>query len=483
MSFSKLVGCSSLLFLSISAQPPPADPFVGYWRGTVDMGSTQADVGLDISKIDRTYVATADDIGLRLFGIPVTFLVIVEETLHLEHPTLKAVYDANLSPDGQRLIGTLTYGKKYSMNLRRSVRPPLAGRPIHPQEPAGALSYSVDGVRFLGNSPDLRLRGTLFTPQGAGPFPAVVLVSMAGRLDRDETIAGQKPFLVLADLLAKRGIATLRVDSRSLGSDAIAGTHSSLVPIESIQTMADDALSALRFLQKQSNVDSTRAGFVGHGEGGLAAALASQANENAFLVLLASPGISADRLEIERMVARFGGASTEGFDWFNSWIRGLIEIARREPDPGAAKAKMAELTSSKKAGQPEAATTFVDPTVMQAMIDRVNSPGLREWIHREPAAILEQLKIPVLVLAGSQDLEVPAAINLPPLFAAMSKAGRPGSEAKELPGLNHLFQRCATCKEEEYGALQESFSPAAAQYIASWVLGLAKAQGPDTLRQ
>ena len=51
----------------------------------------------------------------------------------------------------------------------------------------------------------------------------MILITGSGPQDRDETLLGHKPFLVLADDLTRRGIAVLRVDDRGVGSST--GDH------------------------------------------------------------------------------------------------------------------------------------------------------------------------------------------------------------------------------------------------------------------
>ena len=56
----------------------------------------------------------------------------------------------------------------------------------------------------------MKLAGTLTVPRGAGPFPAVVLLSGSGPQNRDESVMGHRPFLVLGDHLTRHGIAVVR---------------------------------------------------------------------------------------------------------------------------------------------------------------------------------------------------------------------------------------------------------------------------------
>lgn len=63
---------------------------------------------------------------------------------------------------------------------------------------------------------DYPLPGLLTLPDGAGPFPAVLLVHGSGPQDRDEAVGPNRPFRDLAVGLAALGVASLRPTSAPL---------------------------------------------------------------------------------------------------------------------------------------------------------------------------------------------------------------------------------------------------------------------------
>ena len=67
----------------------------------------------------------------------------------------------------------------------------------------------------MSKAPGVKLACTLTIPERQGTHPAMVLVTGSGPQDRDENILGHKPFLVIADYLARRGVIVLRCDDRS----------------------------------------------------------------------------------------------------------------------------------------------------------------------------------------------------------------------------------------------------------------------------
>ena len=108
---------------------------------------------------------------------------------------------------------------------------------------------------------DVVLAGTLTLPGGPGPHPAAVLVTGRGPHDRDETLGPHRPFRLLADTLARAGVAVLRTDDRGVGGStgSLAGaTYDDLV---------GDTLAAVALLRSRPDVDPARVGLIGHSGG------------------------------------------------------------------------------------------------------------------------------------------------------------------------------------------------------------------------
>jgi hypothetical protein len=82
---------------------------------------------------------------------------------------------------------------------------------------AQSLLYETEDVVISGSEPGTQLAGTLTWPTEICPCPTAILVQGAGSHDRDYTVFGHRPFQVLADHLARHGIATLRFDERGVG--------------------------------------------------------------------------------------------------------------------------------------------------------------------------------------------------------------------------------------------------------------------------
>ena len=94
---------------------------------------------------------------------------------------------------------------------------------------------------------------------------------------------------------------------------------------------------------------------------------------------------------------------------------------------------------------------------------------MQYFLKYDPRTALRQVRVPVLALDGSLDLQVPPKQDLAAIDTALTRAGNRDHEVKELPGLNHLFQTAKTGSPNEYATIDETFSPTALQIIADWI--------------
>lgn len=143
-----------------------------------------------------------------------------------------------------------------------------------------------------------KLPATLTIPNGAGPFPAVLLVHGSGPNDRDETYGPNKPFKDLAWGLASRGVVVLRYEKRTFQyPEEIAQLTNLTVQEETIA----DAVAGVDFLSASSFVDHGRIFVLGHSLGGmLAPRIALQTDRIAGLILLAAPSRPLEDLMLEQ---------------------------------------------------------------------------------------------------------------------------------------------------------------------------------------
>ena len=300
----------------------------------------------------------------------------------------------------------------------------------------------------------MRLAGTLTVPPGPGPFPAVVLITGSGPQDRDETLLGHKPFLVLADALTRRGVAVLRYDDR--GTAQSTGQFNTALE----RDFVDDAAAALDWLRGQPKIDPARVGLLGHSEGGLIAPRVATTHPGvAFVALLAGPGVPGLQvMQVQRRAVLKAMGLPEA----------MIEPRCKVGDAVDAAVMAAPTTEAAKveARQLLVASGLPGPAV-DAQLGMLASPWYRDFLAHDPRPALQALHVPVLAVNGSVDVQVVASQNLPVIRDAL--ADNPQATVMALPGLNHLFQTSATGDPGEYGRLEETMSPKALAVIVDWI--------------
>jgi hypothetical protein len=314
-------------------------------------------------------------------------------------------------------------------------------------------------VTFDDAASHVRLAGTLTLPQGAGPFPAVVLVSGSGPNTRNEPIMNHQLFLVLADHLTRHGVAVLRYDKRGTGTST--GDYAKATT----QDFADDADAAAAFLRARKEIDPAKVGLIGHSEGGLIAPMVAVADPKVdFIVMMAGPGVDGAQVLTEqgRLITKAMGLSDAQVAETSALREKLIAIVRTEKDPAVAAAKMRALI----AADPKLKDT--PPAAIEAQISAINSDWFRFFFNYDLAIALRQVRCPVLAMIGSKDLQVPPDQNLPAIRAAL--AHNPDAEVEELPSLNHLFQTAKTGAVGEYGEIEETLAPVALDLMTGWIL-------------
>jgi DNA repair exonuclease SbcCD ATPase subunit len=103
-------------------------------------------------------------------------------------------------------------------------------------------------------------------------------------------------------------------------------------------------------------------------------------------------------------------------------------------------------------------------------IEQLSSPWYRSFMKFNPSLYLEKVKCPVLALNGEKDLQVPSKANTEGIKNSLSKGGNKKVTLKVYPNLNHLFQECETGVVEEYGTIEQTFSPTVLTEIKDWIL-------------
>jgi hypothetical protein len=219
---------------------------------------------------------------------------------------------------------------------------------------------------------------------------------------------------------------------------------------------------------------------VGHSEGGLIAPIAgveldakADGPRAAFLVLMAGTGVpGADVLKEQNARIMLAARMTpEQIAPVKAAHAAFVDAAAAGADAATlrplAKALVAQQLALQKVDVAALPAGTLDAQVDLA-IKQVDSPWMRQFLVLDPREWLRKVRVPVLVLNGSLDTQVPAEQNVPQVEAALKQAGAPATVVIE-PDLNHLFQPARTGGPDEYAVIATTIDPKVLAAIADWV--------------
>ncbi|MFM8433072.1 MAG: alpha/beta hydrolase family protein [Bacteroidota bacterium] len=406
-------------------------------------------------KPDSTWTGTAQSPDQSKMISEIDEVLIEGDSITLGISEWDASFNGRFNPDSNAIIGKMTQrGFKLPLKLLKGEEDDLLYD--RPQKPRPPFNYKSEEVHIVNKSDGDTLAGTLTIPNGKGPFPVAVLITGSGLQDRDESIFGHKPFLLIADRLTRSGIAVLRCDDRGAGKST--GNSSDVT----LKSMANDVSAQLEFLRKRKDMDKRRMGLIGHSEGGIIAPLvASDDKKMAFMILLAGPSIDFFDLLLaqDSISLKAEGRSKKEIDKLIKTNTGLFEIMRTATDSLTTQQRIVEYMESIQATDAE----------MELAIRQLCTPLMRSYIGHDPAAILKKVTCPILALYGEKDVQVPPSINTPVLESIFSTPEKSDCEINVLPGLNHLFQPCKKGAVSEYVDIPITMDPSALSAMETWL--------------
>jgi pimeloyl-ACP methyl ester carboxylesterase len=448
----------------ILAAPAQAEDAQGYWAGSI---ANVLHVVLHVEKdADGRWNATLH-VPAQNLVTRVDDLVLAAGKVSFAVKKFNASYAAGWNEADKAWTGTWTQGQAAPLVLKRTdASAVIVQKPRRPQEDAIAArtpSYDNVEVTFSNDAARTTLAGTFSVPHGKGPHPAVVLIHGSGPVDRNEAVFDHKPFLILADHLARQGIAVLRYDKRGIGKST--GNFRDATTFD----FADDAEAALRFLRSRSEVDTARVGAIGHSEGGLIVPLLTARDAALrFAVVLAGPGVRGELILVEQiaLMGKAQGAPAEAIAKERKLNQAIFGTLASDADYEAAVRKTDQVLA-------DAVQTGALPAdARPAMLKRFGTRWFHTFLRHDPIESLKATRQPILVLNGELDLQVPSALAIAPIRDALKD--NPRAVVRELPQLNHLFQTAKTGSGSEYKAIEETMSPMALDAIGSWIRTIVK---------
>jgi uncharacterized protein len=257
----------------------------------------------------------------------------------------------------------------------------------------------------------LRLAGSFLEPAGPRPFAAVLMLAGSGQIDRDDNAPKLRidAFPQIATSLARRGFASFRFDKRGVGASEgdywVAGLDDNVT----------DAAAALSWLRSQGNVEPDRVFVLGHSEGAmLATRLAGKGAPVAGAILLAGSAHSGEETLIWQ-----AQRVAQGMRGLNKWLIHALRI-------DVAKSQRKALEKIKRTDR---------DWVRVQLVQKINARWMREFLSYDPSADLSRLRVPVLAITGSKDIQVD-----PHDLKIMAGLVKSDFEPHEVSDLTHILR-------------------------------------------
>ena len=201
----------------VGAQKPPPPPIegipgealAGIWLGRLEAGQVSLRLLFRIAAGEQgDLTGTLDSLDQGATGLKISRIRLEDKSIRLKLNAPPASFEGTISDDGSEIVGKWKQGGRSTpLTIKRQAKAPDQARSQDPKPP---YHYREEEVTFRNEQAGLRLTGTLTLPRGGKRFPALVLTSSSGSQDRDESVMGHRPFLVLADHLTRSGMAPSR---------------------------------------------------------------------------------------------------------------------------------------------------------------------------------------------------------------------------------------------------------------------------------
>lgn len=389
-----------------------AQEISGSWKGVLDIKVQKLNLVFHFQKDasgKSKCLMDSPDQGAK--GIETSLIYISNDSVNLSIPAIGMAYSGKLI-DG-KIQGTFKQG---------GVTAPLdltKGDVVRdrPQNPIFPLEYKTEEIAFYNPSANAKFSGTLSYPCNyveGKKIPVVIMVSGSGSQNRDEEVFDHKPFLVIADYLAKHGIASYRYDDRGFAGSTGDASNATT------KDFATDAAEGIKMLNKMGKF--SKIGVIGHSEGASIAFMLGAKGCTDFIISMAGIGVKGDTV-------------------LAAQVNKMLEHLGQQPSM-TVKAYREQVMSGKMT-------------------------WLKYFINYQPDADISSTKCPVMAINGDKDVQVISSLNLTAIKRLLPQNKK--NIVKLYPGLNHLFQHCQTGMTDEYANIDETISPEVLDDIAKWI--------------
>lgn len=382
-----------LLVLWVATTMSFGQEIIGEWNGTLSVQNNSLRIVLHINKTDTGYEATMDSPDQGAKGLVMSHVSFKDSVLTIELRIAGMSYTGKLGTN--TLTGTfMQAGQSIPLTLTKN----LKATEVVSETPAETNAAYVETPLVLTTKTG-RIFGTLTLPKGFSKGQVVLIIAGSGPTDRN----GNNPSMTcdlykkMAHELAQNNIASVRYDKRGIAQSAAAVERESDLVFDDY---VRDAEAWIRLLKK--DVRFSRVVVIGHSEGSLIGMLATANAHADKFISIAGPGRPASELLKEQLSAESTDVQRLAYPIIDSLVLGKT-------------------------------VNRIDQTMFSLFRPSVQ-PYLISWFKYDPQAAIKGLKVPVLLVQGTNDIQVTV------VDAKRLSAAKPTARLLLIDRMNHILR-------------------------------------------
>lgn len=390
------------------------EQLVGKWEGNIETPNGALPIIVDLQKDSGTLSVPAQGLSNYPFK-------------SIKYNGDQVNVSINLNGSAVEINGTLKDGQIEATFQQNGGKFPLILKPFKEQAQQ-PVTYETLKIPVKDGELTVALQKT-----SKEPSPVALIIAGSGPTDKDgnSAIAGKNDSLkMIAEGLAKDGIATVRYDKRGIGDNQSLLTKEEDITIDQY---VDDAVQVINTLLADKAYSSIH--IIGHSEGSLIGLLAAQKTKVESFVSIAGAGRPADEILLEQLKGQ------------------LSPALLKESTDALASLKKGELVKN------------VSPD-LQSLFRSSVQPYMISWLKYNPASELAKVNSRVLILQGTTDLQVVAT------DAEALKKGKPDAKLVYMDGMNHVLKNAPADRAKNLAtysdpslSLHKELLPAIQQFI------------------
>ena len=363
----------------------------GQWNGVLEVQGTALHLVFNINKTATGYESTMDSPDQGAKGIPVTITTFENVVLKIAITNAGIAYEGTLDKSNTIIGNFKQAGRTFPMNLSFS----KVEKEIITAPKDIIINYIETDVVL--ETPTGKLFGTLTTPKQFSKIPVTLIIAGSGPTDRNcnNSMMKSDAYKKLAHELAEKNIASVRYDKRGISASAAAGLSESELRFENYVNDANDWIQLLKKDNRFSVIT-----IIGHSEGSTIGMIAAK-NADKY-ISIAGPGQSADKVLKEQLGAQSKEIQEATFPIIESLANGKL-VDAVTPD-------------------------------FNSLFRKSVQPYLISWFQYDPQLEIQKLNIPILIIQGTNDLQVSVDDA-----KRLSKAN-PKAQLLLIEKMNHIFR-------------------------------------------